>query len=367
MTKLPISTLDDASDADAVVAKSNGLARFEGPGRYAKDVDLGAEPMKSLITTMAQHKIVADPTLVVFENLMVPENGDLSPRLRACMSARCRHPWSVDFAAGGFSPCRQISRADYRASFAKLDLVGALHAAGVPIVAGTDGINGLNSSVSSNFMLPQASRPQRRSRARRSCRLSGRSRSPNRLDRSGQSRRSRARRSDPQVNIGDCAIPKPSRWTVLANADDLRARAVFGSAARCWRLKQTFRTFDNGRCRRTRRKTGERAVAFAAVTSFLRPSSAVAARSGGTNSASSRTMTSGNRRMGTFAPASPSPSRSALATSPIHIISPVAMKRWPAAAGDVIARCEHRRDHERRLSRMRAAVNPAGVRATNPG
>ena len=64
---------------DAVVAKSNGMARFEGPGRYAKDVDLNAEPMKSLIATMAARKITVDPTLVVAESLYVPENGDLSP------------------------------------------------------------------------------------------------------------------------------------------------------------------------------------------------------------------------------------------------------------------------------------------------
>src|ERR1700683_3058377 len=49
---------------DEVVAKSNGIARFEGPGRYAKDVDLGAEPMKSLIATLAARRITADATLV---------------------------------------------------------------------------------------------------------------------------------------------------------------------------------------------------------------------------------------------------------------------------------------------------------------
>jgi len=42
---------------DDVVAKSNGMARVFGPGRYAKDVKLDAEPMKSLIAKMAQRKI----------------------------------------------------------------------------------------------------------------------------------------------------------------------------------------------------------------------------------------------------------------------------------------------------------------------
>jgi imidazolonepropionase-like amidohydrolase len=44
------------------------------------------------------------------------------------------------FRLGGFSVPKDLTRADYRASFAKLQaLVDALHRAGVPIVAGTDG------------------------------------------------------------------------------------------------------------------------------------------------------------------------------------------------------------------------------------
>ena len=43
----------------SVVDHSNGIERLSGPGRYAKDVDLNAEPMKSLIATMAQRKIAS--------------------------------------------------------------------------------------------------------------------------------------------------------------------------------------------------------------------------------------------------------------------------------------------------------------------
>jgi imidazolonepropionase-like amidohydrolase len=124
---------------DSVVNVSNGMARFEGPGRYAKDVDLNAEPMKSLIATMAAKKITVDPTLVVAESLFVPENGDLSPAYAPFVGTL---PPAVErgFRQGGFSVPHDLTRADYRASFAKLsDLVAALHKAGVPIVAGTDG------------------------------------------------------------------------------------------------------------------------------------------------------------------------------------------------------------------------------------
>lgn len=62
-----------------VVDKSNTIARMEGPAKYAKDMRLDAEPMKSLIATMAAKHITSDPTLVVVESLMEPDNGDLSP------------------------------------------------------------------------------------------------------------------------------------------------------------------------------------------------------------------------------------------------------------------------------------------------
>lgn len=124
---------------DAVVLKSNGMARFLGPGRYAKDVKLDAEPMKSLIAKMAQRKITVDPTLVVAESLFVPENGDLSPAYAPFVGTL---PPAVErgFRQGGFVMPPGVTRADFRASFEKLSqLVGVLHKAGVPIVAGTDG------------------------------------------------------------------------------------------------------------------------------------------------------------------------------------------------------------------------------------
>jgi hypothetical protein len=124
---------------DDVVIHSNGIQRFQGIGRYAKDMDLGSEPMKSLIATMAQRRIVVDPTLVVVESLLVPENGDLSPSYAPFVATL---PPAVErgFRQGGFQPEGGTSRADFRASFHKLEeLVGRLHQAGVPIVAGTDG------------------------------------------------------------------------------------------------------------------------------------------------------------------------------------------------------------------------------------
>jgi imidazolonepropionase-like amidohydrolase len=124
---------------DSVVATSNGINRFEGTGRYAKDVDLNAPPIKSLVATMAAHKIASDPTLVVAESLFVPENGDLSPAYAPYVGTL---PPATErgFRQGGFAVPKDLTRDDYRKSFAKMsDLVALLHKSGINIVAGTDG------------------------------------------------------------------------------------------------------------------------------------------------------------------------------------------------------------------------------------
>jgi hypothetical protein len=56
---------------DEVIKVSNGIMRFEGPGRYAMDVDLDDEPMKTLIATMVARKITNDPTMVAFEGMAI--------------------------------------------------------------------------------------------------------------------------------------------------------------------------------------------------------------------------------------------------------------------------------------------------------
>jgi hypothetical protein len=125
---------------DDIVKTSNTSSRFVGPGMYAKDVNLDADPMKSLIAEMAARHIVADPTLVVVESLYVGENGKLSAAVAPYEGVM---PPAVErgFREGGDAPPKGYTRADYRKSFAKLvELVGRMHKAGVPIVAGTDGM-----------------------------------------------------------------------------------------------------------------------------------------------------------------------------------------------------------------------------------
>jgi imidazolonepropionase-like amidohydrolase len=124
---------------DAVIPVDNGIMRFEGPGRYAKDVDLESAPIRSIVGAMVQKKIYSDPTMVAFESLYVPENGDLSPSYAPFVGTL---PPTTErgFRTGGFAVPRDLTRADYRASWAKMvGLLRKMHESGVPIVAGTDG------------------------------------------------------------------------------------------------------------------------------------------------------------------------------------------------------------------------------------
>ncbi len=123
----------------SVLPLDNGILRFEAPGRYAKDVDLNGEPLSLIVKTMATRHIYSDPTMVAFESLYVPENGDLSPSYAPFVGTL---PPTVErgFRSGGFAVPKDLTRADYRASWAKMvGLLAKMHQAGVPIVAGTDG------------------------------------------------------------------------------------------------------------------------------------------------------------------------------------------------------------------------------------
>ena len=88
---------------------------------------------------MAAKGIYSDPTMVAFESLYVPDNGDLSPSYAPFVGTL---PPTTERGSGrgGFAVPKDLTRADYRASWAKMvELLGRMHKAGVPIVAGTDG------------------------------------------------------------------------------------------------------------------------------------------------------------------------------------------------------------------------------------
>ena len=122
-----------------VVDKANTRQRMEGPAKFFKDVDLDAEPMKSFVADLARRKIIVDPTIVIFEGLLAQDGGTPAPAYAPYMGI-ISPVLDRYFRSGGYPLVEGYTRDDYRKSYAKMvQLVGKLHAAGVPIVAGTDG------------------------------------------------------------------------------------------------------------------------------------------------------------------------------------------------------------------------------------
>jgi imidazolonepropionase-like amidohydrolase len=124
---------------EEVVAKSNTTMRLLGPGKYFKDVDLDAEPMKTVIKTMAEKKIVLDPTLVVVEGVLLANAGTVTPAYAPYVGTL---PAATErgFKSGAIPYLPGMTRADAQASVHHMqEYVAKLRRAGVPIVAGTDG------------------------------------------------------------------------------------------------------------------------------------------------------------------------------------------------------------------------------------
>lgn len=124
---------------DEVVAKSNTTLRMLGPGKYFKDVDLDAEPTRTVIKTMADRKIVLDPTLVVVEGVLLAKAGTVAPAYAPYVGTL---PAATErgFKSGPIPYLPGMTRDDAQKSVHHMgEYVAKLRRAGVPIVAGTDG------------------------------------------------------------------------------------------------------------------------------------------------------------------------------------------------------------------------------------
>ncbi|MDP3782040.1 MAG: amidohydrolase family protein, partial [Sphingopyxis sp.] len=123
-----------------VIDRANTRQRMEGPARYFKDVDLDAPLMAGFIADLAKRKTLVDPTIVIFEGMLTQDGGKPHPAYAPFMGIISPVIERSVFTAGGYPLIEGLTRDDYRKSYAKMvELVGLLHKAGVPIVAGTDG------------------------------------------------------------------------------------------------------------------------------------------------------------------------------------------------------------------------------------
>ncbi|SEH18749.1 Amidohydrolase family protein [Sphingopyxis sp. YR583] len=123
-----------------VIDKANTRMRMEGPARFFKDVDLDAPLMKGFVADLAKTKTIVDPTIVIFEGMLTQDGGKPQPAYAPYMGIISPVIERSAFTSAGYPLVEGLTRDDYRKSYAKMvDLVGRLHKAGVPIVAGTDG------------------------------------------------------------------------------------------------------------------------------------------------------------------------------------------------------------------------------------
>jgi hypothetical protein len=95
--------------------------------------------MKAFVAELKQRGTTVDPTLVIFEGNFLSEGGTPMPAYVPYMGI-ISPVLDRAYKAGGYPLVEGYSRADYAKSYGKMvDLVTALHKAGVRIVAGTDG------------------------------------------------------------------------------------------------------------------------------------------------------------------------------------------------------------------------------------
>lgn len=117
------------------------LERFYLPAREAAGLDLDSAPVRDFIATLAEKRIVMDPTLATFEFLH-QRNGQITP-----IFAGIEDHLPPDVQRGRRAAEMDIpddaTGARHRESFERMvEFVGRAYRAGVPLVAGTDEVPG---------------------------------------------------------------------------------------------------------------------------------------------------------------------------------------------------------------------------------
>jgi imidazolonepropionase-like amidohydrolase len=123
------------------VKDTRGPARFSEVAAHGAEIDPNSPQVKAFIQLLQQHKVDLDPTLTIFEDMFTARPGTVSPSYAAVAD---RVPTQIrrGFFYGGLDVPEGMDQR-YRDSFAQmLKMLKAFYDAGIPIVAGTDGLAG---------------------------------------------------------------------------------------------------------------------------------------------------------------------------------------------------------------------------------
>jgi hypothetical protein len=121
---------------------TNTRARITLPAEHARELNLNSEPVTAFISKLSKKKVVVDPTLGVFEAQYTARPDVPSPGFAAIIDQLPVQRRRAAFQGG--LPTQGDEDKKFRASFqAMLDATAQLFRAGVPLVLGTDGVQGL--------------------------------------------------------------------------------------------------------------------------------------------------------------------------------------------------------------------------------
>jgi hypothetical protein len=131
--------LNFVSDPDT---DSRTIVRFNLVGERARTLDLDSRDVRDFIALLAERQTVIDATMATFEGTWNQKPGDMDPSMAPVAdhfpfaSQRAWRNNSTDVSGGKLEI--------YRESWQRMmQFLGRLHAAGVPLVAGTDSLAGV--------------------------------------------------------------------------------------------------------------------------------------------------------------------------------------------------------------------------------
>ena len=118
------------------------LVRFERVGSDTHALDLKSSAARAFIALLRQRRTTVDPTLGAFEAMFTQAQGQPNPGM-ADIAAHLPVLWQRGLRSAEMD-LEGARLKTFRASYQRmLDFTAALHRAGVPLLAGTDGLAGL--------------------------------------------------------------------------------------------------------------------------------------------------------------------------------------------------------------------------------